>query len=193
MSSAAETVKPACEFREARHQDVPAIASLVNRAYRPRPGEAGWTHEAHLVAGTRTRDSQVDELMRARGSVLLVACRDDRVIGCVQVEASSGSSYIGMLAVDPALQAKGIGKQLLGFAERFAADAQGSSRLVMTVVSHRQELVAFYVRRGYQLTGRTQEFPAYAGVPKQPGLELVELEKPARSAGTDAASVTLST
>ena len=177
MSNAIETVQPAFEFRVAGHSDVAALVGLVNRAYRPEQAAAGWTHEAHLVAGMRTNASQVEGLMAARGSVLLVGLRDDQLAACVQVEANDGSSYIGMLAVEPALQAKGLGTQTLEFAERYAAQVQGASRLVMTVVSHRKELVAFYLRRGYQLTGRTEGFPSYAGKPKQPGLELVDLAK----------------
>lgn len=167
------------EFRVARHPDVAAIASLVNRAYRPEPGVAGWTHEAHLVGGMRTNASQVEGLMTAPGSVLLVGVRDDRIVGCVQVEVKAPSSYIGMLAVDPALQATGLGTRLLEFAEHYASEVQSAGEFVITVVSHRTELVAFYLRRGYQFTGRTHDFPSYAGVPKQPGLELVELSKPA--------------
>lgn len=170
---------PPCEFRVARPADVPALAGLVNRAYRPEPGEAGWTHEAHLVAGPRTTVAQVHALLAAPASTLLVGHRQEHVVACVQVEVGSDSSYVGMLAVDPAFQGKGVGTQMLEFAERYAVAVQGAGRLVMTVVSHRKELVSFYLRRGYQLNGRVHAFPAYAGIPKQPGLELVELDKPA--------------
>ncbi len=169
-----------CTFRVAGQAEVPAIASLVNRAYRPAPQEAGWTHEAHLVAGMRTDASHVAGLMTAPGSVVLVGLWLDQLAACVQVETRQHGSYIGMLAVDPAMQAKGLGTQMLQFAERYAGEVQGAARFVMTVVSHRQELVSFYLRRGYELTGRTQGFPSYAGVPKQPGLELVELAKQAK-------------
>ena len=166
-----------CEFRVAGVAEAAAIASLVNRAYRPAPDEAGWTHEAHLVGGMRTDASQVSGLMTEPGSVLLVGLRLDRLAACVQVEAHTQGSYIGMLAVDPAMQAKGLGTRMLQFAERYAAEFQRATRLVMTVVSHRTELVSFYLRRGYELTGRTHPFPSYAGVPKQSSLELVELAK----------------
>lgn len=174
--------EPACEFRVARTSDIPAIAHLVNLAYRPPPDGAGWTHEAHLVAGLRTDHAQVEGLMTSPGSVMLVGVHDDRPVACVQVEATAGSSYIGMLAVDPTVQAMGLGTRMLDFAERYASEVQGSSRFVMTVVSVRKELVAFYLRRGYVLTGRIEDFPAYAGAPKQPGLELVELAKQAQPA-----------
>jgi GNAT superfamily N-acetyltransferase len=194
MTSAIRTAGQAVDFRVAGHPDVAGIASLVNRAYRPEPGHAGWTHEAHLVGGMRTNAGQVEGLMAAPGSALLVGVSHDQIVACVQAEATEGCSYIGMLAVDPAIQANGLGTQMLDFAERYAREVQCASKFVMTVVSHRKELVSFYLRRGYRLTGRTQGFPSYAGVPKQPGLELVELEKPVPQLDApDVASASLNT
>ena len=175
MSSVA--AKATIEFRVAAHADVAQLVRLVNRAYRPEQHEAGWTHEAHLVAGMRTNASQIEGLMTAAGSAILVGLCDGQIAACVHVEGNDDRSYIGMLAVDPALQATGLGTKMLGFAERYANEVQGTSRLVMTVVSLRTELVSFYLRRGYRLTGRTVEFPTHAGAPKVPGLALVELAK----------------
>jgi GNAT superfamily N-acetyltransferase len=165
------------EIRVAAARDVAAITAVVNRAYRPAPGEAGWTHEAHLVAGARTSDAQVEELMTAPGSMLLIGLCCGEVAACIQVEATGGGCYFGMLAVDPLRQGQGLGTRMLEFAEHYATEKLGASRLVMTVVSRRQDLVSFYLRRGYQLTGRVMDYPSYAGIPSEPGLELVELAK----------------
>lgn len=167
----------AWEIRVAEDRDVAAITQVVNRAYRPAPGEAGWTHEAHLVAGARTSAAQVKELMAATGSILMVGLFRGQVAACIQVEATGDSCYFGMLAVDPLEQGQGLGTRMLEFAEHYATQKQGASRLVMTVVSRRQDLVSFYLRRGYQLTGRIVDYPSYAGVPREPGLQLVEMAK----------------
>ncbi len=63
-----------------------------------------------------------------------------------------------MLTVSPDLQAQGIGKKLLLNAEEYAAE-QNISAIVMVVVSLRQELIDWYLRHGYYLTGETRPFP----------------------------------
>lgn len=85
-----------------------------------------------------------------------------------------------MLATDPAQQACGIGKVMLAAAERLAVERLAPQRLVMSVLTSRPELLAFYQRRGYRLTGQVSGYPLDAGVgqPRTPGLELLELEKP---------------
>ncbi len=52
-------------------------------------------------------------------------------------------------------------------------------RLVMAVISNRRELIEFYQRRGYRLTGKTKAFPVNAALwtPKLENLKLVFLEK----------------
>ena len=49
----------------------------------------------------------------------------------------------------------------------------------MSILSHRPELLAYYQRRGYQLTGVTMPFPddGNNGEPKRQDLQLLELEK----------------
>jgi ribosomal protein S18 acetylase RimI-like enzyme len=85
---------------------------------------------------------------------------------------------LGMLTVRPNLQGKGIGKELLKEAED-EAQRQNCPSIFMTVISVRQELIDWYVRHGYQLTGEKKPFaftdPRF-GQPKTK-LEFVVLEK----------------
>jgi len=85
----------------------------------------------------------------------------------------------GMLAVNPSLQGRGIGKQLLEAAERAAQEAWAINKSVMTVISRRNELIAFYERRGYRRTGINQAFPVKPELwtPKVADLRLEVLEK----------------
>lgn len=167
--------------RIATPADALDIATLVNRAYRPTPHEAGWTHEASLIGGDRTTRDQVLALFDGQ-SALLVLCHGPNIVACVQVVPASGSSaYIGMLATDPALQAQGLGKQMLAHAESYASTELGATQLKMSVLSARTELLAFYARRGYVPTGEAEQFPLTAGfgVPLVGGLELLSLTKDA--------------
>ena len=51
--------------------------------------------------------------------------------------------------------------------------------ITMTVISIRQELIAWYKRQGYRATGETEPFPANPdfGLPRQP-LHFIVMEKP---------------
>lgn len=92
-------------------------------------------------------------------------------------------AYIGMFAVHPDLQGQGIGDVVLNAAETFAKRHFGSDahpcRLTMSILNHRPELLAYYQRRGYQLTGSTMPFPTDGnnGEPLRDDLQLLELEK----------------
>ena len=83
-----------------------------------------------------------------------------------------------MLSVKPDTQGKGIGKKLLAEAEVYAR-ASLCSKIYMTVISVRQELIDWYMRHGYRLTGERKPFivpDKRWGIPKQ-ALEFVVLEK----------------
>jgi ribosomal protein S18 acetylase RimI-like enzyme len=64
-----------------------------------------------------------------------------------------------LLAVSPRLQAEGLGKRLIAAAEAHAAARYGATRMEMTVIAGRHELIAYYERRGYLLTGETRPLP----------------------------------
>jgi ribosomal protein S18 acetylase RimI-like enzyme len=69
-----------------------------------------------------------------------------------------------MLAIKPKLQAQGLGKKMLLYAESYAAKHFNASEFKMSVLSARPELLAFYERRGYVQTGEVKEYPLSAGV-----------------------------
>lgn len=169
------------EIRAAEVADAEAIAQLVNQAYRPDTGAVGWTHEAHWVSGCRISVDQVMDLLLKPDSTILLKIVNSAIIACVHIEKHGGISDIGMLAVNPALQATGIGKQMLAYAEHYARTEYGAEKFAMLVVSSRIELIAFYQRRGYQKTGVLMDYPMTAGVgiPKYSGMTIEMLEKPA--------------
>ena len=168
------------EFCAATVADADAIACLVNKAYRPAGAERGWTHEADLVASDRTSAAQVAGLLRPGSSVLLLLI-DGTIAACVHVECAEDACRIGMLATEPKWQNLGLGKRLLEQAERFAVDVWSARCLLMSVLSSRPELLAFYERRGYARTGERTAYPTEAGVgrPKREDIHVLHLEKPA--------------
>ncbi|MBI3565744.1 MAG: GNAT family N-acetyltransferase [Elusimicrobia bacterium] len=169
-------------FRPAVLRDAPAVVALVNSGYRGEGSKKGWTTEADLLGGQRTDEGKVSEMIATRGSrVELAFAGDGALLGCVHLKKEGdGSCYLGMLTVDPTRQGGGLGKELMARSEAVARE-WGCRRMRMTVISVRAELLAFYERRGYAKTGKTEPFPEgdpRFGLPKVRGLAFVELEKP---------------
>lgn len=165
-------------YKVATIEDAHAIASLVNRAYRPTDGVKGWTHESELVSGERANVEQVRSLFRDN-SYLLVAVENENIVACVHIEIIALSAHIGLLATNPDLQGLGYGKLMLSYAEKFASKNYFVSKYEMKVLLARKELLAFYIRRGYITTGSTYEYPISDGVgsPKVTNLQVGVLEK----------------
>jgi ribosomal protein S18 acetylase RimI-like enzyme len=82
-----------------------------------------------------------------------------------------------MLTVSPELQNSGIGKKLLYEAETHAK-ALGLPTIVMTVISAREELIAWYKRHGYFDTGaRELSQVIFIFLSSEQPLEFMVLEK----------------
>jgi ribosomal protein S18 acetylase RimI-like enzyme len=171
------------DLRPATPDELPAIADLVNGAYRGGDAGAGWTTEAGYIEGQRTDAETLRTDLAAQPAAQLLTLRDDPagpLLGCVWLEpAEPGVWYLGMLTVRPELQDRRLGRDLLAAAERQAAEL-GARRVRITVVNLRDELIAWYERRGYALTGETRPFPygdERFGKPSRPDLAFVVLER----------------
>ena len=165
---------------EASAEDLPALHALIERAYRGDSAKAGWTHEADLLGGQRTDLAALSEMLADPDQRLLAARQGDAIVGCVSVRRSApGRCYLGLLTVEPTLQAGGLGRRLIAAAEE-TARGMGATVIELTVIATRQELVRWYERRGYRLTGETRPFPfddPRFGLPKTRDLEFVVLER----------------
>ena len=168
------------DFRKAAEGDIDAIVSLVEGSYRGDSSRAGWTTEADLLDGMRIDAQRVREDLERDGSLVLLGEQDGQLIACANICIEDGAGYFGMFSVVPGLQGIGIGKQMLAEAERIAREDWGMPVMRMTVIDVRDELIAFYQRRGYQRTGIHKPFPygdARFGIPKRDDLRFEILEK----------------
>ena len=167
--------------RDATVADVPAIVGLVTSAYRGEASRIGWTTEADLLDGERIDPGVLRaDIERPRSRVLLVE-RDGALVACAHVAVEDGAGYFGMFAVRPDLQGAGLGNALLLEAERVVRDEWMLPALRMTVIDVRDELIAWYERRGYRRTGIRKPFPygdTRFGVPRRDDLRFEVLEKP---------------
>lgn len=132
-----------------------------------------------ILDGLRTSADEVERLIASKNTIILLCINNGELLGSICLERSLTIVHIGMFVVNPALQAKGIGKNLLAEAENLALQTWMVDKFQMHVIKLRQELIAFYERRGYLQTGIVKEFPVNPDVwqPKLDGLQLETLEK----------------
>lgn len=168
-------------IRVAARADIGDLHSLVERAYRGDEARRGWTHEADLLGGQRTDAEALRAIVDDPDQRILVATDAGAIVGCVQLSAKgAGLCYLGLLSVDPSRQAAGLGKHLLDAAERHARDHLEARTMEMTVIKQRGELIPFYERRGYALTGEERPFPLddpRSGLPRTRDLVFVVMSK----------------
>lgn len=160
-------------FRTAQPADIEAIVALVESAYRGDSGRRGWTTESDLLDGQRTDAPGVAGLLGRDDSIVLLAERDGELLGCCHIEQQGEAGYFGMFAVNPLLQNAGLGRALLGEAERLVREQWQCMAMRMTVIEQRPELIAWYERRGYLRTGEFRPFPygdARFGLPRREDL-----------------------
>jgi GNAT superfamily N-acetyltransferase len=148
-------------IRKALPEDAPSVLALVRSAYRGESSRAGWTTEADLVDDQRIDlDGVLAKINEPFGAVLVAHDADGELIACCEVLKQDDTvGYFGLFAVNPLRQAGGIGRIVLAKAEEYAKQTWGLSEMEMTVIWTRQELIAYYVRRGYQLTEKKKPFP----------------------------------
>lgn len=183
-------------LRVATQGDVANVVALLDRCYR---SDVGWTNEAHLIGGIRTTPAEIARMIDDPQIYLFVFENPEQlgqILGCICVTlppkdnvdkenapANNTDAYIGTFAVVPELQGKGVGNVMLNAVETFAtrhAASRGLTHFSMSVLNHRPELLAYYQRRGYRMTGESEPFPIDGnnGVPKREDILLQSLQKP---------------
>ncbi len=168
-------------FRPATLADVDRLQAFVHSAYRGDSARRGWTHEADLLDGQRTDVEALRAMLNDRAYVILLAERDGAPAGCVSVaDRGDGLAYLGMLSVDPERQGEGLGRRLIAAAEAEGRSRFGATRMEMSVIVQRRELIDWYIRCGYAETGETRPFPAADprfGLPRRDDLAFTVLAR----------------
>ncbi|PWS29288.1 GNAT family N-acetyltransferase [Pedobacter yonginense] len=165
---------------KANDKDIPQLQKLINSAYRGDESKKGWTTEAEILGGIRIDEQTLEGYLDHEKVCILKYCdADGAILGSVYLEIKQPELYLGLFAVSPSHQAKGIGKALLKEAEAFAL-ANGCNRIAITVISSRTELIAWYERHGYIATGKSiafEDIEGRFGEPKQEHIVLIGMEK----------------
>ena len=164
-------------IRPATLADLPALHRVIERAYRGDSAKLGWTHEADLLSDTRTDSATLEAIVSDPSQVLLALFEDGAPLGCVNVankDAGGKLAYLGLLCIEPTRQGEQLGRALMAAAENHARGVFGCTAIEMTVIDRRRELIAYYVRRGWRVTGEKRDFP----VPLDPPFFMEVLVKP---------------
>ena len=151
-------------IRTATPTDVEPLLSLIASAYRGEESRKGWTTEADFLTGDRIDAAGMLAKIAEPNYVMLLATDDassGTLVACceLQLRRDDGIGFFGLFAVDPRRQGGGLGTQVLQIAESYARERLGMRRLEMQVLGMREELIAWYARRGYKATGEKRRFP----------------------------------
>lgn len=162
--------EPIFTISVANSADVQELVALVNSAYRGDSSRMGWTTEADLLDGIRISENALKiHLNNTHTAILKLINTTQEIKGCVLLNKQSTTLYLGMLTVAPTLQNEGLGKKILAAAEKYAIEHECNT-IEITVISDRSELIAWYERRGFVLTGQQKPFPnnnPEFGIPKK--------------------------
>ena len=129
-------------LERAAFEDHPAVVAIVNQAYRGPADDRGWNSEADLIAGDRITLARLrqDLADNPQGHLLVHRGAGGEPCACVWVEREDDNGwYFGMLAINPAAQASGIGKRMLGAIDDYVHE-NGGRRIRITVINVREHL-----------------------------------------------------
>jgi ribosomal protein S18 acetylase RimI-like enzyme len=132
--------------RPARDGDVAAVRALVRAAYEHYPPRLGVT-PAPMTA---------DYAALVAAGAVHVAELDGALAGVLVLEAHPDHLLVENVAVAPGAQGQGVGSILLTLAERVAA-SQGVPEVRLYTHERMTENIAYYPRRGYVETHRTDD------------------------------------
>lgn len=167
-------------FRQASLKDTTNIYRLVQSAYRGEASRAGWTTEADLLDGQRTDTVEISAILNRPANRIILCEEEGQLVGSMQIEKKQDYAYLGMFAVRPDCQGKGLGKSMLNHAEQIVFSEMDCNWLEMTVITQRKDLIGWYQRRGYEVSGKTRPFPygdTRYGIPRRDDLILEVLKK----------------
>ena len=123
------------------------VLALIMRAFAAMDGVIDPPSSAHRLTAENLRD-------KARLETGFAALTDGRIVGCVFVLERTNDFYVGKLAVEPAFQGQGIGRQLMQAVEYLARSRDKLAIELQTRVELTGNHTAF-ARLGFRETERT--------------------------------------
>ena len=128
----------ATSIRHAVPADIPRIVALLNVAF---------AMERAFVDRDRTSVEEITANL-GTGTFLVIDGDDDALAACAYLEQRGDRVYLGMLAVDPSHQGRGLGRRMMAAAEAQAAGL-GCRAIDIRIVDRRVELPPLYRALGF--------------------------------------------
>jgi GNAT superfamily N-acetyltransferase len=125
-------------FRRATGDDIPMIVALLNAAF---------AMERAFVDRHRTSAEEIARALET-GVFFVMDGETDGLASCMYLEQRRDRIYLGMLAVSPTQQGRGLGRQMMVKAERHTASL-GCRAIDIRIVDRRTELPPFYRSLGF--------------------------------------------
>lgn len=168
-------------FRTASADDASALQQLIQAAFRAEDSRQGWVADMAINSRFTVDIAHIAKTVTEPDSDFLIASNKagDTVATIAVSRRDPDLARIFMLAVDQRWQQAGLGRQVLAYAEEYCQRTWGVTRLGLDALSTRQELISWYLRRGYLKTGETKPFPrdAYSDLDLPEDLVFVQFEK----------------
>jgi GNAT superfamily N-acetyltransferase len=108
---------------------------------------AAFAMERAFVDRDRTSVKEITKYL-GTGTFFVVDGAPGALASCMYLEPRGDRVYLGMLAVCPTQQGRGVGKQMMAAAERHAASL-GCHAIDIRIVNRRTELPPFYRGLGF--------------------------------------------
>jgi ribosomal protein S18 acetylase RimI-like enzyme len=151
-------------IREAEEHDVSEMVETVNAAFE---------EEAFFVNRPRTSAGQLVE--QFRNGHFLLAHQGTQLVASVYCQVRGESGFIGMLAVRPGQQRRGLGRAIMLAAEDVLRRA-GCRAAELTVVDVRIGIPGIYRKLGYHETGTEEPYEELRQKLTMP-VKLIRMEK----------------
>jgi ribosomal protein S18 acetylase RimI-like enzyme len=155
------------KYRVAKAEDAPFLKDMVEAGFRASDSRVGWTGDLPQLNENFSMNINaiVAEINNPDGAVAIAtdASSNDAIVACFTL-GKKGHDFarFGWFVVAKEYQQRGIGRKILNHAEEYARKTWNISKMELSALSNRQELIAWYMRNGYEKTGVTEPFPVAA-------------------------------
>jgi ribosomal protein S18 acetylase RimI-like enzyme len=130
----------------------------------------------------RVASERVAEIVAARE--MGVARVDGRIVGSVRIRRlDEETGFFGLLAVHPADQGKGVGRELVRFAEELSRERGATTMELRLLVpregddAHKERLHGWYSRLGYRPVGRADFSASHPDAQSRGPLDILTYRK----------------
>ncbi|CAI7627834.1 unnamed protein product [Penicillium glandicola] len=143
-------------FRVATEEDAPQVHQLVESAYSAKDSRKDWTDDLGLLSNFSLDIQEILDVITKPDSAMLMATNNQNIlVGSIGTsKRDTNHARIFTFAVDPSQVCRGIGRQVLAYAEEYCQRTWGVTTAGLNALSRRPQILSWYSRQGYKETDR---------------------------------------